>query len=122
MIFIRQSLAAFGFFVLGVLASGPLNAHEGHSDAPVAVRVTQSGLLATVVLENTSHIPVEIVALSSDHGPLMGPALPFYLLGGAEARFTLSFDSARLVPGLFSIFLDLGTQGAGPLLVVPDLR
>ncbi|WP_294226922.1 hypothetical protein [uncultured Shimia sp.] len=58
-------------------------------------------------------------ALTTDVAQLSGLKLPFQIPAGGleEQKLTLRFEDA--VPGIFTMLLDFGADGQGPVTVMP---
>lgn len=109
---------------VGVAGAGL--AHDGHAPSEISVavldtHVTENGLTLTLSFANTGHIPVEIAGIASDLGVIHGLDLPHYVLAGDTDIFTTTLESEADIPGIFTLFIDLGELGAGPVIVMPDV-
>ncbi len=112
----------------GAILAAPVQsvAHDGHAASPIAVDVVQTavqddGLAVTLQFFNSGHIPVEIATIGSELGPISGVSLPYYVLGGDTDILTAVLETDDPVPGIFTLFIDFGDLGAGPVLVMPDV-
>ncbi len=97
-------------------------AHEGHDlsgleASVVATRAGQGGLALSLTLVNRREAAVALQAIYTELGEISAD-LPFELAPGATASAELRLPVADW-PGIFTLILDFGEAGLGPVTVIP---
>ncbi|SMP25769.1 hypothetical protein [Shimia sagamensis] len=112
--------------VLATLLMAPVGAlaHSGHGMGHLTVTTTvtrrrKHRLDLVLTFYNAGTAAMTLEALSTDVAQLSGLKLPFEIPAGGleEQKLTLRFDDA--VPGIFTLLLDFGEDGQGPVTVMP---
>jgi len=103
---------------------GAALAHEGHGPAYLEARVTSArggaqGLALDLALSNRGPEEAVLGAVYSDYGPVSSVALPIHLAPGASVSAALLIAASDW-PGIFTIILDFGEAGVGPVTVIPE--
>jgi len=116
-------LSRRAFCTFAITAPAAALAHEGHDTSYLQARVTATqdtgqGLRLTLSLTNRGAAGVVLGAVYADCGPVTSPALPLQLPAGAEAGADLLIGADDW-PGIFTIILDFGEAGVGPVTVIP---
>lgn len=113
--------------ILAAAALGPLiplaaAAHDGHDLSQLRASVTSAarnarGLAVTLTLGNGRDMPVALSAVYSDLGQVIAD-LPLTLPAGGTAQLALLIEASDW-PGIFTLTLDFGEAGLGPVTVIP---
>lgn len=112
-------------FLAGLLAT-PLAAaahDQTGTDSPfvtvVEARLLEGGVEATLLVENHSEAELVLQEAAVSGADVNGVLTPFSIPGqGIEAlRAQVVFDGD--IPGLFTLMLDFGAHGSGPVLIMP---
>ena len=98
-------------------------AHEFHNLLRLDARIGSAamgaeGALVELTLTNLRDTPVSLDAVYSDLG-VVSARLPLDLAPGQTINAELLVATADL-PGIFTLVLDFGQDGQGPVLVIPD--
>jgi hypothetical protein len=114
----RSFLAAFLLAPAGALA------HAGHGMSHLTVTSTvlrrkKRRLDLALTFYNAGTEAMTLEGISVDAATLSGEKLPFIVPAGGleEQKLTLRFDDT--VPGIFTMLLDFGADGQGPVTVMP---
>ncbi len=120
--FHRRRILAF-LATAPVLVPGVALAHDGHGAGHVTVTPTilrrkANRLDLVLTFFNSGTEPVTLSSIFVDEAKVTGAHLPFDLPAGAleEQKLTLRFSGQ--VPGIFTIGLDFGADGQGPVTVM----
>lgn len=99
-------------------------AHEGHGANHVTATATvlrrkKTRLDLALTFFNKGSELVTLQAISVEGATLSKQKLPFEIAAGAleEQKLTLRFADA--IPGIFTMVLDFGADGQGPVVVMP---
>lgn len=112
--------------ILAALLAAPVGAlaHSGHGMGHLTVTSTvtrrrKRRLDLVLTFYNAGTDAMTLKALTTDVAQLSGLKLPFQIPAGGleEQKLTLRFDDA--VPGIFTMLLDFGADGQGPVTVMP---
>lgn len=114
----RSFLAALLLAPAGVLA------HAGHGMSHLTVTSTvtrrrKRRIDLVLTFYNAGTEPLTLESISADVAKLSGQKLPFTVPAGGleEQKLRLRFDDT--VPGIFTMLLDFGADGQGPVTVMP---
>ncbi|KMW58091.1 hypothetical protein AIOL_003061 [Candidatus Rhodobacter oscarellae] len=112
-------------FILTAAFLAPLAAlaHQGHDLSGIEAQAIASapngaGLGVTLRLKNAGDAVVELQAAYSDIGDVLLAAPPV-LQPGAVTETTV-YIAAKDWPGIFTLMLDFGAAGLGPVTVIPS--
>ncbi|MEL7116843.1 MAG: hypothetical protein AAGP08_14905 [Pseudomonadota bacterium] len=114
--------ACLFFFALAVgLSMGPLAAHDGHDLSKISVEThvaeqTPGGVTVALTLINERIGAIELVAVHSDLGPVLFDPLSLAQGAAGQTRVTIKTEA---MPGIFTLVLDFGEAGYGPITVIP---
>ncbi len=113
-----------GFLTALMLAPAGALAHAGHGMSHLTVTSTitrrrKRRLDLVLTFYNAGTQPMTLAAISTDVANMTGQSLPFNVPAGGlvEQKLTLRFEEA--VPGIFTLLLDFGEDGQGPVTVMP---
>lgn len=113
----RRAMILGGFF-MPVCAW----AHEGHSHLPVTVSaeavLRRSGAVeVTLTLFNSSTSDV-ILSSATVQNATVKSFSPFVVSAGGVSVYEITLTFAGATPGIFTLVLDFGDQGSGPVVVM----
>ncbi len=120
----KQTLSRRSFLATLLLAPAGALAHAGHGMSHLTVTSTvtrrrKRRLDLVLTFYNAGTEPMTLNGISVDVAKLSGQKLPFTVPAGGleEQKLILRFDDA--VPGIFTMLLDFGADGQGPVTVMP---
>ena len=96
-------------------------AHEGHTHLPLTVSadatVRRGKVEVTLTLFNAGHSPVTVSAAEVADASISG-FVPVVVAGGEVAEHKITLEFSGDTPGIFTLLLDFGDRGSGPVVVV----
>ena len=119
---LRRTLTALAMYLSLALVPLSAVAHVGHGAPGVAIdleRVDRKGAQLTIGLrlENTSDAPMLLQSFSTELGTVQLVQGDPLIKPGEVTHMVLSLEVQGDMPGLFTLIVDFGEDGAGPVLV-----
>ena len=110
------------FLGLGLILPAAALAHDGHGAAGISAEVLaasagEDGLEVTLSIANGRDVPVTLEAVLTDLGAISAP-VPASIAAGGTRDVALVLE-AEAWPGIFTLILDFGEAGVGPVTVIP---
>lgn len=117
--FTRRGLIA-GLLVLPVAGL----AHEGHDASRITAEAKVLGvkdkeIRLRIELLNLGSNPVLLLGLRTEQAMDIDLPEPVLIHGYDTASLLVDLQFTQSIPGVFTVYLDFGEHGQGPLLVMP---
>ncbi len=114
------------FALLALTLPMAVAAHDGHAETGVLVEIASAvtdgkTLSVTAILTNLEDAPRALSGVSAEGALMTALPQPLAIAAGQSARMSADFDFAGPVPGILSLGFDFGADGAGPVLVIPEI-
>lgn len=113
------------FLAYLIAAPCAVSAHDGHDLSQIYARIlsakqSDGGYLVAIELENGRQQPIVLNSVYSSIGPIEQPG-EVSIAPGAVASLELFVQASESI-GIFTIILDFGDSGYGPVIVFPLLK
>ena len=112
-------------FVVGLLVLPVAGiAHEGHGSSGISAEakvlsVKDREIRLWIELLNMGSNPVQLLGLGTEGALDVVLPAPVAVKGYDAASLQVDLQFTQTIPGVFTVYLDFGEHGRGPVLVMP---